>query len=241
MMKGQMKRRNMMNARTVATFALGMALLGQKLEAQDLRRYRTFELASELASVSVVTGVASSEVKTIHQRPALLQDLEWRPSRWIVGSTSESTDPVERIVFSFYNNQLFRVVVDYGHDRTAGMTDADMIEAISEVYGTSVKRMRRAVRIASQVEIESGSPVARWEDAEHAVVLYRTSSYREAFRLIVTEVALDHLARTATIQAMRLDEQQAPRREIARQKKERDDGRAAAEKARVANKGVFRP
>jgi hypothetical protein len=57
----------------------------------------------------------------------------------------------------------------------------------------------------------------------------------------VTEPALDTLARKAAIQATRLDEQDAPRREIARQKKERDDGRAAAEKARVANKESFRP
>ena len=57
----------------------------------------------------------------------------------------------------------------------------------------------------------------------------------------MTEPALDDLAGKAAIQAMRLDEQEAPRRELARQNKERDDGRAAAEKARIANKGVFRP
>jgi hypothetical protein len=120
------------------------------------------------------------------------------------------------------------------------MTDADMIEAISAVYGVPVKRIPGAVRAVSQLEVESGSPVARWGDAEHAVVQFRISSYREVFRLIVTEPALDDLARKATIQAMRLDEQDAPRREIARQKKERDVSRAAAEKARLANKGGFR-
>jgi len=231
----------MMHARTLAICAVGMVLAGQSLEAQDLSRYRGFALGSELAAVSKLTGVASVEAKTVHQRPALLQDLEWRPSRWSVASTSESTDPVDKAVFSFYNDQLFRVVVDYGHDQTEGMTDADMVDAISAVYGIRGKGISGAARVASQVEAESGSPVARWGDAEHAVVLYRTTSYREAFRLIVTELALDRLARTARVQAMRLDEQEAPGREIARQKKERDDGRTAAEKARVANKGVFRP
>jgi hypothetical protein len=57
----------------------------------------------------------------------------------------------------------------------------------------------------------------------------------------VTTSALDDLARKAAIQATRLDAQDAPRREIVRQKKERDDSRAAAEKARVVNKAVFRP
>jgi hypothetical protein len=62
----------------------------------------------------------------IHQRPAVLQDLEWKPSAWAPGSMSVSTDPVEKFVFSFYNDRLYRVVVDYGYDRTEGMTDADM-------------------------------------------------------------------------------------------------------------------
>jgi hypothetical protein len=74
-----------------------------------------------------------------------------------------------------------------------------------------------------------------------AVVLYRTSSYRETFRLIVTDPTLADLARKAATEAVRLDEQQAPQREIARQKKERDDARVAAEKARAANKGLFWP
>ena len=29
-------------------------------------------------------------------------------------------DPVEQMVFSFYNNQLFRIVVDYRQERTEG-------------------------------------------------------------------------------------------------------------------------
>jgi hypothetical protein len=149
---------------------------------------------------------------------------------------------VEQMVFSFYNNQLFRIVVDYSHERTEGLTDADMIDAVSAMYGPSVKRVPGPVRAASAVETESGSPLARWGDAKHVVVLYRTSSYGgRPFRLIVTEAALDTLARKAAIQATRLDEQEAPSREIARQKKERDDGRAANEKARVTNKGSFRP
>ena len=110
-----------------------------------------------------------------------------------------------------------------------------MIDAISAIYGTSVKRIPGPVRVASAVETESGSPLARWDNAKHVVVLYRTSSYGGPFRLIVTDAALDTLARKAAIQATRLDEQEAPSREIARQKKERDDGRAAAEKARVTN------
>jgi hypothetical protein len=231
----------MMNARTIAACAFAVTILGNRIDAQDLSRYRTFELGTDVAAVSALTGVASSDATTIHQRPALLQELEWRPSRWTAGSVTESTDPVERIVFSFYNDRLFLIVVDYGQDRTAGMTNADMIEAISAIYGTGLKSTRGSGRVLSQVEIESGSPVARWADGKRAVALYRTSSYRDVYRLIVTDTAAADLARKGATQALRLDEQQAPQREIARQKKERDDARIASEKARRENKDLFKP
>jgi len=230
----------MTNANTIAVCAFAMTIVGSKLGAQDLSRYRTFELGADVAVVSASTGAASSDVTTIHQRPALLQDLQWRPSRWMPGSSALSMDPVDHVVFSFYNERLFRIVVDYGRDRTDGMTDADMVDAISALYGPSVKSAPGPVRVRSQVEIESGSPVARWAAEDRAVVLYRTFSYG-AFRLIVSDVAVADLARKSAIQAQRLDEQEAPQREIARQKKERDDASAAAEKARSANKGFFRP
>jgi hypothetical protein len=231
----------MMNARTVAICAFALTVGPHSLQGQGLASYRNFELGSDLAAVSDRAGIAVSEAKTIHERPAVLQDLEWRPARWISGSTAVSTDPVEQILFSFYNNQLFRVVVDYNNDRTEGMTETDMIEALSAVYGAPIKRTPGAGRVASRVEIESGTPVARWGDAQYPVVLYRTSSFGETFRLIVTAAALDDLARKALVQAARLDALEAPQREIARQKKERDDDRAVAEKARTANKAVFRP
>lgn len=205
-------------------------------------QYRDFELGSNVASVSALAGIAPSEAKTMHRRPAVLQDLEWRPSRWISGSIAASTDPVEQLLFSFYDDQLFRIVVDYGRERTEGMTQADMIEAVSAIYGAPLPRASRtAGRAASRLETESGAPMARWGDPEHAVVLYNMSLYGAAFRLIVTDTRLENLARKAETQAQRLDEREAPEREIARQQKERADGRDAAAKARAANKRVFRP
>jgi hypothetical protein len=236
------RRPNMMHAQTLAICAVGIVCSTHGLGGQGLSQYRSFELGSDVASVSALAGIAASETKMIHQRPAVLQDLEWRPSHWILGSTAASTDPVEQLLFSFYNDQLFRVVVTYAHERTEGMTGADITDAISVVYGTPLPRPPRGTgRVASQLEIESGTPVARWGDAAHAVVLYQTSSYGAAFRLIVTDTRLENLARKAEAQSQRLDDREAPQREVARQRKERDDGRAAAAKARTANKGVFRP
>ena len=97
------------------------------------------------------------------------------------------------------------------------------------------------MRTLSALENESGTVAARWEDASHSVVLYRTSSYRDSYRLLITDTRLEAVARTAEAQATRLDAQEAPARELARQKKELDDSRAAGEKARAVNKGGFRP
>jgi len=232
----------MMHTRTIATCALGFAFFTQGLDGQSLSQYRDFTLGSSLAAVSTLASVAPTATKTIHQRPAVLQDLQWRPSRWTPGTLGVSTDPVEQILFSFYDDQLFRLVVDYARERTEGMTDADMVAAISTAYGTPLLRASRtALPVASQIEAESGTDVARWGDAEHSVALYRTSSYGASFRLIVAETRLENLARKARAEALRLDDLDAPRREVAREKKRQDDDRAAAEKARTVNKGVFRP
>jgi len=48
-------------------------------------------------------------------------------------------------------------------------------------------------------------------------------------------------ARAAITEAVRLDTQEAPQRELDSRKKEVADARVASEKARVINKAAFRP
>jgi hypothetical protein len=209
------------------------------LQSQDRSRYRDFQLGGDLHSISALTGVAASEARTIHLRPAIMQELQWQRPFSGSGATPARTDAVKQIVFSFYNDQLSKMVVDYDYDRTAGMTDADMIDAISTEYGAQLKAAARQ-GAASHVEQESGTPVARWGDADYSVVLYR-SSYRSGLRIIVTSPRLETLARTADAEATRLDDREAPGLEIARQKKATEETRASDEKARLANKAAFRP
>jgi hypothetical protein len=226
---------------TLALTVIGLVLSTWLLQGQDRSRYRDFQLGGDLLSVTTLTGVAQSEVKTIHARPAVMQELQWRRRYSASDATPAQIDPVQQIVFSFYNDQLSKMVVDYDRDRTAGMTDVDMIEAISKAYGPQMSLSVRKPRAAgSSVEEESGTPLARWGDADYSVVLYR-SSYASGFRIIVASPRLEALARTADAQAIRLDEREAPQREIARQKKEAEDTRASQDKARAANKAEFRP
>ena len=59
--------------------------------------------------------------------------------------------------------------------------------------------------------------------------------------MLVFSKQLDALARAAIVEAIRLDEQEAPQREIERQKKQDEENRAVQEKARLVNKVGFRP
>lgn len=232
----------MRNCGFIGVCALALALYETALAAQDLGRYREFELGSEVAAVSHVTGIALSDVKIVHHRPALIQELTWRPGYGTRRPAAPDIESVERMVFGFYDDQLFRVSVHYDRERTKGLTDADMIEAISSIYGgqvePTVSRNRQALLIYDDI---LSTPIAQWGNVDHSVRLYRPSSYATSFKLVVTAEPMAALARTAAARALQLDAQEAPQREAAREKKESEDRRAAEEKARSTNKPMFRP
>jgi len=231
----------MNRSHAIGAGAIALMLSTALLSGQGAAHYRDFQLGSTLASVAALTGVAASDAKTLHERPANLQELVWRRPYAGVSGTTGATDPVQQIVFSFYNDQLYRLVIDYDRDRTQGLTDADIVEAISSMYGPTVKAPVKSTRPgAPPSDEDSGIRVAGWGNSEFTAVLYR-SSYASGFKLTVTSVPLNALAHRAEVQALRLDEIDAPRRERARQKKETDDARAVQEKARLANKAAFIP
>jgi hypothetical protein len=181
-------------------------------------------------------------VKTVHQRPSLIQELEWRQPYAMGGSAISQSDPVQRIVFTFYDNQLFRLVISYDRQRTNGMTDGDMVDALSATYGVALLQPspKSVPALTASLLGELGAPIAQWADVDYSVALYR-SSFASEFRVVVTSPRLDALAETATAEAVRLDEREAPQREIERRDKEAADTRASQEKARVANKATFKP
>lgn len=227
---------------TSRIFAVGVCILVlsvQLLSGQERMRYRDFQLGSDLASVAKLTGLALTEAKIVHHRPSVMKDLEWRP-RYFSGGVAPQTDPVDLMVFRFYDDQLFNVVVDYDRHRTEGMTEADMIEAITATYGPASKPLPRPGRAAMPQYGAPDTPLAIWGDTEYSVTLVRVA-YPETFRLVVALTRLENLARTASIEAVRLDAKEAPQREIARQKKEAGEALAAQEKAKIENKAVFRP
>lgn len=230
----------MVGSRDVVTSIVGVVLLGPVIWGQDLSRYRDFHFGMNLLAVAKQADVKPSEAKVIHQRPALIQELEWRPQRLF--DPSKETDPVRQVLFSFYSGELFRVLVTYDQDRTKGLTDQDMVEAISAAYGTASRPAAKTIVFSSsRVSNNAEKVVACWEDAHYSFNLYRVSYNSAAFGMAAFSKRLDALAQQAIIEAIRLDEQEAPEREIQRQKKLDEEDRLAQDKARPGNKANFRP
>jgi len=204
--------------------------------AGDVSKYRDFQLGTNLAAVTVQVGASPSQAKVIHNRPALIQELDWRPQP--LGAVSK-TEPVKEVVFSFYNGALYRIVIDYDRYQTEGLTAGDMVEAISATYGIAEKPTASAKteqeRSGDQEEI-----LARWQDSGYRFELMR-SAYGQSFRLIGTLKKLEVSAQAASIEAARLDDQEAPQREAARMASEKETERAKLEKSRLVNKPNFRP
>jgi hypothetical protein len=199
--------------------------------AGDLSRYREFELDSNLLEIARQAGKKPEEAKIIHERPALIQELSWRAG---------SNDTVKEILFSFYDGELFRMIVDYNRYTTEGLTAQDVIEATSVIYGEALRPTAEITLSSIYGRNETVEVIARWEDADWSFNLVRLE-YQPSFTLAVLSKRLDGLARAAIDEAIQLDIQEAPQRAIDQKKREDMAKAAEREKARLLNKPRFRP
>jgi hypothetical protein len=215
--------------------ALVMTLLFAPLiHGQDLSRYRKFSLGTSLANLSKQVGPYSQETTLAHQRPAVIQEVTFwplSPSRSAVG-----LEPVSQILFSFYNGELYRILVTYDRDAIQGLTDDDMVKAISARYGTATRYYPEINFPTNDVYAPTHEVIARWQDSQSSVNLFR-SSLSDGFELLIFSKQVNAQAEDAIAVSVKLDKQEAPQMEMARQQKEANDLEVAREK----NKKVFRP
>lgn len=213
-----------------------LLLAVSSVSSAELSRYREFELGSSLATVTAVTQTQERDLKTVHTRPSVLQQLEWRP-RYMRGAPVPGRDSIDRLLFDFVDNRLFKMSILYAQERTSGLTNEDMIESLTGVYGAPLSpRTQRAPASA----LDTPVLIAEWRQADASLALER-HPYSNAYVLVVTSLSLDAVARQAEATALVLDEREAPQREAARVKKQADDERQAEEVARSANRKKFQP
>ena len=229
----------MMRVRIFAMSIAWLAISSSVVSAQDLSKYRDFQLGMSLAAVAQRVAI-TSEARVLHQRPELIQELMWQPPRSF--STPPSGDSVRKVLFSFYNGELSRIVINYGWDKTEGLTVEDMVEAVSVTYGPAMLRTLPATPILalSKVDADSDRIMAHWEDAQSSVDLFQPS-YASTFGLVVLSKRLDALAQSASVESVRLDTQDAPGRAVERKQKQENEDHARQENARLVNKAIFRP
>lgn len=226
--------------KAVSMFALTSSLvfgvLVAAMPAGDLSKYRSFQLGTNLPTVAKQAGVNLSQATVIHSRPALIQELKWRPQS--LGSSAQ-TETARDVVFGFYDGDLFQIVIDYDRYEIEGLTANDLTDAISATYGVAVKPTAPVKsakgRYGDQEEI-----LAQWEDSQHRFDLIRSSD-GSSFKLVGVQKTLAGLAQAAMLEAARLDDKEAPQREAARIARDDEQERAKLEKARLLNKPKFRP
>src|SRR6186997_3110300 len=102
----------------------------------ELSRYRGVTLGESVATVISALKATPADVKVLRERPSLVQELTWRPLRFISGATLEA-DPLAEMILTFHSDHLVKITATYDRERIAGLTEADLLEALSAVYGVS--------------------------------------------------------------------------------------------------------
>jgi hypothetical protein len=232
--------------------ALSLILLSAPLiSGQDLSKYRTFSLGTSLAALSKQVGPYSHYTTQIHQRPAAIQELTF----WTLNSSRPRVGvyPVSQILFSFYNSELYRIVVTYDRDDIEGLTDDDMVQAVSARYGTATGlypessffptnyfdgSTDKAIPffLPSDPHRSADRVIARWEDSQNAVSLLRSGNLN-SFRLALSSKQLDAQAEAAIFEFEKVEKRETPQVEIGHPKKEADE----LDLARQLNQKNFRP
>lgn len=217
--------------------ALGIGIL----QAGDFSTYRGFQFGMTLPAATKQAGTGVAEPKSLHTRPALIQEMEWLPGSPITDpqrADRKKADPVKGGLLYFLNGELFRMVITYDRYRIEGMKTDDLITAISSVYGPATRPMAEVAYHSYYGEV---APVlARWEDAEYSYNLVQSGD-RSSFALVLFSKRLEIQAQGAVTEALRLDALEAPQREIAKQRKQEEDDQLILDKARTANMPNFRP
>jgi hypothetical protein len=199
--------------------------------AQDFSKYRSFSLGSDLPTVLRNAGQKMADVKVIQSRPALIQEVTW----WPPNSGAGQSDAVREIVLSLYNGELYKMSITYERSSTKGLTAPDMENVLTAKYGP-VRNVPLAIDSPNERYDLSAKIIASWEDPQYSIDLVR-SGFTDDFGLVIYSKRANADAELAIAEGIKTEEQERPKREAERQKRESDDLEAARQK----NRKIFHP
>jgi hypothetical protein len=190
-----------------------------QVRAQDLSTYRNFSFGMTVADVSKQIDQNPATAAVLHQQPALIQELTfWPPQPY---SSLRPAEPLEQILFSFYDGSLYRMLMTYDTSATKGLTDEDMIRVVSAKYGTAT-RPDAVVSFPMNPSYKTSEKVlARWEDSQYSLNLFRSSD--DTFAIVMFNKQLDAKAGVSIAESVKLEQEEAPQKEAARVQKDAAD------------------
>jgi len=203
-----------MTSRAAIVFAM-IAICSPLIHAQDLSKYRNFSFGMSTASVLKLAEEKPADLITIHEQPALIQELTWYPP--LPFASPRPAEPVQKVLFSFFDGELYKMVVTYDSDAIKGLTNEDMIRILAAKYGTAT---RPAAEVSVPPDDSYGTKenvIARWEDPQYSLNLFR-SSMLDTFEVVLFAKGLNSQAATAIAESVKLERQEAPQKEAARVK-----------------------
>ena len=225
-----------MHAARIATIVCAAVMAVQVVSASPVfSRYRGVSIGDSVSVVVASLHMMPSDVAIVHARPDMIQQLTWRPNQFVTGRTA-APDAVAEMVLTFHLGRLARLVATYDRDRTEGLTNADLRDSFTTIYGTSMLASTPGgVRSSGDPEI-----IGQWGDGETLVVLLR-EAFPRRLTVTVSSVAADRLLRDALASGARLDATEAPTRDMVRRLSEALAREQRDEQSRVDNKTAFKP
>src|SRR5579864_9164978 len=168
--------RTMMRSLVVSFLMIIVILLSiPQVHAKDLSKYRNFSYGMTVADIAKQIDQKPANAAVVHEQPALIQELTWLPPQPY--SSLRPAEPVDEILFSFYNGTLYRMLVTYEDSATKGLNDEDMIRVVSAKYGVATRPVA-AVNFPTNPPYHATEKViARWEDSQYSLNLFRSSTY----------------------------------------------------------------
>jgi hypothetical protein len=224
-----------MTCARVATITLFVVLGTSMVCAADFSDYRGLRFGMDIAAATKAAGTTLSEVTIVHRRPALIQEIAWQPRSPVLADPAKA-EPVKEELLCFFDGELFRIVVTFDRYRIEGMTADDIIDSISATYGPATRPIAQVAY--HSIYGEAAAVVARWEDNQYSYDLVRTGD-RASFAMVLYSKRVDGLAQAAIAEAVRLDANEAPQRELEKQKKREEAEQLVLDKARSVNKPNF--
>jgi hypothetical protein len=216
---------------------IGATIASGTAEPTAISSYRNIALGDSVSVVVQRLDALATDVKVLHDRGSLVQELTWRPHRFVSG-TAVTYDPLAEMVLTFHKDQLVRIVATYDRERTQGLTDTDLRDSLTNVYG--VATLRSTPTQPAVLPTAPRQTIGRWEDAETLLLLWR-EEYPSRVGLTITAVTADEALQAAITSGLRLDVAEGPQRELDQRAAAAAAIKARDEKIRLDNKAKFKP